>query len=72
MENRYARQANKIRIKLGWKKGILNPMGDKPKRMHVETFVQLLEKEAWYASKVLDNISNAFKESYAFKAKNPK
>lgn len=61
-ENRYARQANKIREKLGWKYGILNGMGSKPKGMHMETFEQLAGKEAWYASKVLDSLSKSFKK----------
>ena len=71
-EIRYGRQANKIREKLGWKHDILNEMGDKPKGMNVETFEQLLDKEAWYASRVLDNMSKSFKESYVSKMKNPK
>lgn len=61
-EDRYARQAGKIRSKLGWKKGILNPVGGKPKGMHAETFAMLIDKEAGYTSKVLDSLSRAFKK----------
>lgn len=40
-EGRAARQANKIRRKLGWKVGILNFPGGKPKGMHWKTFSRL-------------------------------
>lgn len=62
-EDRHARQANKIRGKLGWKQGILNPMGDKPKGMHGETFEHLAFKQMWYASKVLDSMSRVFRRA---------
>lgn len=58
-EDRNARQANKIRTKLGWKFGILNGMGDKPKGMHIKTFEQLINTETWYGSKVLDSMCKA-------------
>lgn len=56
-EYRYARQADKIRTRLGWKLGILNGMGEKPKGMHVETFDRLLLKQMRYATKVLDSMA---------------
>ena len=40
-ENRAARQANKIRRKLGWTVGILNFPGGKPKGMHWKTFERM-------------------------------
>ena len=40
-EDRAARRANKIRRKLGWRVGILNLPGDKPKGMHWKTFARL-------------------------------
>lgn len=40
-EDRAARQANKIRRKLGWMVGILNFPGGKPKGMHWKTFARL-------------------------------
>jgi hypothetical protein len=62
-EDRYARQANKIRVKLRWKKGVLNPTGGKPKGMHATTFNDLLFKQAWYTSKVLKSMSKAIKKN---------
>lgn len=40
-EGRAARQANKIRRKLGWPVGILNFPGGKPKGMHWKTFERM-------------------------------
>lgn len=39
--DRLIRQAEKIRSRLGWKPGILNHNGDKPKGMHWNTFYRL-------------------------------
>jgi hypothetical protein len=39
--DRVARQADKIRRRLGWKPGILNANGWKPKGMHWQTFEKL-------------------------------
>lgn len=45
VSDRAARRANKIRERLGWKKGILNPKGwRKPKGMHWRTFKRLNTK----------------------------
>ena len=38
---RAASQADKIRARLGWQPGILNPSGDVPKGMHWQTFWRL-------------------------------
>ena len=59
-EDRHARQANKIRVKLGWKKGVLNETGDKPKGMHEERFSHLAFKQEKYTSKVLDSMCETF------------
>lgn len=64
-QDRYARQADKIRVKLGWKKGILNPVGGIPKGMHAETFAMLIDKEAWYTSKVLNSLPQALKKKFS-------
>jgi hypothetical protein len=41
-EDRATRHANKLRVQLGWKKGIFNPTGCKPKGMHWRTYWRLL------------------------------
>lgn len=43
-DDRAASRANKIREKLGWVPGILNPKGCKPRGMHWSTFDQLEAK----------------------------
>lgn len=60
-EDRHARQADKVRTKLGWKQGILNPIGDKPKGMQEETYYRLALKYERYASKVFDSMSRVFR-----------
>lgn len=42
--DRMARKADKIRIKLGWQEGILNPEGCRPKGMHWQTYHHLLKR----------------------------
>lgn len=37
----YAR-ANRVRMKLGWGGGVASPMGDRPKGMHLTTYLRLL------------------------------
>ena len=59
-EDRHTRQANKIREKLGWEKGILNPVGSKRKGMHEARFNRLALKQERYASKVLDSMCKTF------------
>lgn len=39
-----ARKADKVRLKLGWREGILHPEGQKPKGMHWQTFSRLVEQ----------------------------
>ena len=59
-EDRYTRQVNKIREKLGWEQGILNPAGNKPKRMHRDKFNRLVSKQEEYTSKILDCMCKTF------------
>ncbi len=40
-DDRAARRADRIRDRLGWQAGILNPSGSKPKGMHWRTFERL-------------------------------
>jgi hypothetical protein len=40
-DDRAARRADKIRARLGWEAGIINPDGEKPKGMHWRTFLRL-------------------------------
>lgn len=47
-EDRASRQANKIRDKLNWEPGILNPDYGKPKGMHDITYQRLLTKYERY------------------------
>lgn len=42
VEDRAARQANKVRHRLGWDRGVFNESGGKPKGMHLKTYVRLL------------------------------
>ena len=41
-EDRATRHANKLRVQLGWKKGIFNLTGGKPRGMHWRTYWRLL------------------------------
>ncbi len=40
-DDRAARRADKIRARLGWESGIINPDGEKPKGMHWRTLLRL-------------------------------
>lgn len=44
------RGAGKIRNKLAWPSGIINPSGDKPKGMHWKTYCRLLTKHTKYSN----------------------
>lgn len=47
-DSRAIRQADRIRKRLGWPAGILNPPGDKPRGMHWSTFLRLrIEHDEW-------------------------
>lgn len=42
--DRMARRADKLRVRLGWQEGILNPEGGRPKGMHQRTYEHLLKR----------------------------
>jgi hypothetical protein len=44
MSNRTMRRADRLRERLGWQPGIINPNGDKPKWMRWQTFDRLTEQ----------------------------
>jgi hypothetical protein len=55
--DRAARRANKIRERLGWKQGILNPKGwKKPKGMHWRTFERLNAEHDAFVDEALAGI----------------
>lgn len=57
LDDRAARSADKIRGKLNWERGILNPTGRKPKGMHWKTYYRLLAKHNEYSDRVLIGIA---------------
>lgn len=58
--DRSGRRANGLRAKLGWKLGILNGAGGKPKGMHWRTFAQLRESHDAHAKALLLGIAGRF------------
>ncbi len=66
LDDRAARQADKIREKLGWEPGILNGNGWKPKGMHWSTFERLKAQHDAYVQVSLADMAarlNLFGES---------
>ncbi len=57
---RTMRRANRIREKLGWKPGIANGIGGKPKGMHLSTFEQLTAQHDAFVSESLALIAQRF------------
>lgn len=56
--DRAARRANKIKARLGWKQGVLNPKGwKKPKGMHWHTFERLNAKQDAFVAESLAGIT---------------
>lgn len=53
IDDRAHRRVNKIRDKLNWPRGILNPTGGKPKGMHWKTYYRLLSMHNEYSNQVL-------------------
>ena len=53
-EDRVARQVNKLRARLGWKAGIFNPAGSRPKGMHWTTYWRLKDRHDTSAQQILD------------------
>lgn len=49
-DDRAMRRADTIRRRLGWRAGIANPIGEKPKGMHWRTYYQLLTEYSKFAS----------------------
>ena len=64
--DRAARRADKIRKRLEWEQGILNPRGwKKPKGMHWKTFRSLVAKQDMFSSSAFSGIA----QRYGFKHK---
>ena len=55
-DDRQARRANKLRARLGWKAGIFNPAGGKPKGMHWATYWRLKDSHDAHAQQILGGI----------------
>ncbi|MGR3269704.1 hypothetical protein [Thalassococcus profundi] len=64
--DRAARQADKIRLKLGWETGILNPHEGKPKRMHWRTFDRLVRTHDKFARASVASMQARFGEHSFF------
>jgi hypothetical protein len=60
-DDRASRRADKIRDKLSWNRGILNPTGGKPKGMHWKTFYRLLAMHNDYSNQALMGIATKLK-----------
>jgi len=60
-DDRILRRAHKIREKLGWKRGILNPNGPKPKEMHWDTYVKLVQTHDAIVNRVLLQLNERFR-----------
>ena len=61
--DRIARKADKIRRRLGWKPGILNENGWKPKGMRWQTFDRLRAEHDAIANKALEGIARKWRLS---------
>lgn len=48
-DDRACRRADNIRMRLGWRPGIANPIGSKPKWMHWRTYSRLMTKYSRFA-----------------------
>lgn len=59
-EDLAARRANRVRKRLGWPQGILNMPGGKPKGMHLETYLRLVEQHTRHSGKALAGMGMAF------------
>lgn len=49
-DDRAMRRADKIRVRLGWRAGIANPIGSKPKGMHWRTYLRLMNEYNTFAN----------------------
>ncbi len=60
-DDRAGRRADKIRDRLGWDAGILNPAGGKPKGMHWRTFWKLRAEHDAHVQQALIGLAQRFK-----------
>lgn len=60
-DDRAARRADRIRERLGWHVGILNPKGWKPKGMHWRTFERLTAEHDAFAGVTLAGLAKWFR-----------
>lgn len=49
-DDRAMRRADTIRVRLGWRPGIANPIGGKPKGMHWRTYLRLMKEYNAFAN----------------------
>ena len=54
--DRAIRKAHKVRARLGWEIGVLNPSGDKPKGLRWRTFERLRARENFFSLRVLTDM----------------
>lgn len=59
-EDLEARRINKVRARLGWKAGIFNPAGGKPKGMHWATYWRLKDNHDTQAERIVAGIRASF------------
>jgi hypothetical protein len=43
-QSKHFTRANKVRTRLGWGGGVASPIGDRPKGMHMQTYLRLLNE----------------------------
>ncbi len=60
--DRLSNQADKIRTRLGWEPGMVNPPGNKPKWMRWKTFERLIDKHNDFAGRSIQAMRMKFGE----------
>ncbi len=60
-EDLASRRANRVRDKLGWPRGILNPPGGKPKGMHWKTYFRLVSQHTAHSGQALALLGSSLK-----------
>lgn len=63
LADRLARRADRIRDRLGWEPGILNPDGNKPKGMHWSTYARLHVQHCQYVIQSLHKMEEILDRS---------